>query len=166
MNSYEPEDYPLEPKYVPQKLNLPSQSPSRINKTTKDSSFTTLKLIKLSDKRFIAISKLSDEKLWFNEKIQDIKFSGFTTKGFGLLIENLEDFRRTLDFLIENPLSPPKRLKLSEKVELVISCPTLDTIDIRQYENSDRYEGFTKKGIRIIHDNARKLIDGLDDLNI
>lgn len=165
MTEYEPSDYPLEPKYVVQPMNF-DDVPSYKQKSSNDKSvFEPLNIIKITDTRSIAVSKLSDEKLWFNERLDKKNFSGFTRKGFGLPTKHFISFREALRKAVTDETSISE-FNITDKIKLIISHPTVNTIDIRQFEHSEKYTGFQQKGLRMLTDNAVKFLDGLDDIVI
>jgi hypothetical protein len=41
--------------------------------------------------------------------------------------------------------------------------PDSDTVDMRQYVTSSKYTGWTKKGIRVANENAKKIVQNLTD---
>ncbi len=147
---------------VPQRKESANQSirPSR-QTTVSESSFSQIGEIHLSDKRVIVISRRSEGDYWFNERVNGPNYSGFTQKGFGLNVDDYASFKEALHIIANNNDAPEKRFRLNPSTELVLYHPSPDVVDIRQHVTSEKYTGWTKKGIRVTNGNAELIAGGL-----
>lgn len=127
----------------------------------KSSGFKQIREITISKKRMIVISKRDGGSYWFNEKVKGTIYTGFTQKGFGLNAEDYDDFKAALLSISSNNSAVEKRFKVSSTSETVVYHPYPDTVDIRQFISSERYTGWTKKGIRVTNENAKKIAEHL-----
>ncbi len=99
------------------------------------------------------------------EYIYTEKYKGFTSKTISLSKENIELFikesRRVLSgelilTIIPWGISPQNELFI-QRVKREKDDFKAKRIDFRQYVNSDNYKGYTKKGLRIPDNVAKKL---------
>lgn len=159
-------------KNIPLPIKINSESPQKINKVKsvkvakepkkdKSSVFSRVNEITLSDSTSIVVSKRGEDDYWFNEKVDNSNYSGFTQKGFGLKISDYDKFKNTLLLFANNVDAPEQRFRINSTTELIICHPTPDTVDIRQYIESERYTGWTKKGIRVSNDEAKDISEQL-----
>ncbi len=132
-------------------------APKTTTKDTDNNPFTEIMNIELSDKRWIVISKTNDGSYWFNEKVKNSAYSGFTKKGFGLKENDYDEFKNALAAIAASADSSEKRFQLNSNTELVIYRPVENTVDIRQHVKSPKYTGWTTKGIRLSDRNAAKV---------
>lgn len=123
--------------------------------------FKQIDEIVLSKKRSVVVSKRGDNIYWFNEKVSGSSYSGFTQKGFGINSDDYEDFKRALKAISNNASAPEKRFKVNSTTDVVIYHPSPDIVDIRQHITSQKYTGWTKKGIRVTDENAKRIADQL-----
>lgn len=143
----------------------PAPPARHVNKTPvhpeKSVAFSQIGEISLSKARSIVISRREDGSYWFNEKVTGSAYTGFTQKGFGFNTTDYNDFKQSLITLCHNNAAPEKRFRVNATTELVVYHPTPDTVDIRQYVTSQKYTGWTKKGIRMTNENAKKIAEKL-----
>lgn len=152
---------------LPLEIKQPAQSTPPVKKTTAtQTDFEQVGLAKLSDERSIVISKKQDGSLWINEKLMTANFKGFTSKGFGIRLDQVKMFITAYEELIN--ASEPKRydIELSDESTLVLHNPDNDTVDVRYYINTPKYTGFTKKGVRLTKRNALLLADAIKSVEI
>lgn len=141
--------------------NPNSNSDQRV--TGSESPFSQIGEIQLGGNlsRSIVISRRGKDSYWFNEKVDSPNYSGFTQKGFGLSVDDYEDFKTALANIASDPSAQEKRFRINTSNELVVYHPSSDTVDIRQYVTSEKYTGWTKKGIRVTNENAKKIVEQL-----
>lgn len=151
-------------KLVKVKSTSTKKLSEKIKKT--ESPFNNIGEIKLENNRSIVVSLLGDGNYWFNEKVKNASYSGFTQKGFGLKTKDWKKFKIILADTIKNSSAQEKRLRVSDSTELVIHRPSSSTIDIRQYITSDNYTGWTKKGLRLTDRNAEEILKQTKNLEL
>lgn len=145
------------PKTVPRVTSVKKSAKT----SDKSSGFDQIAEISLSKARSIMISKRGEGGYWFNEKVSGPNYTGFTQKGFGFKTEDYDDFKEALITVANNDSAPERRFTVNSTTELVVYHPSPDTVDARQYVTSDKYTGWTKKGIRVTNENAKKIADQL-----
>ncbi|MFA5625094.1 MAG: hypothetical protein WC966_08590 [Bradymonadales bacterium] len=121
--------------------------------------FNQIAEVVLSVSRKVVIAQRSNGDYWFNEWTAGPSFTGFTSKGFGVSKNLLAEFIQALHAVTANERSEEQRLQTSNDKELVVWRPAPNQVDIRQWVTSDKYTGYTKKGIRLINSNALKLLE-------
>lgn len=127
----------------------------------KEIQFNHVGVVKLSSRRSIIVSRLEDGNYWFNEKVEGPNYKGITQKGFGLKPNDWNDFKTSLSDIANSLPTKEKRFRLNESTELVIYHPSDDTVEIRQYVTSEEFTGWSKKGIRVTNENAKKISEQL-----
>jgi superfamily I DNA and/or RNA helicase len=132
--------------------------------TSSENSFSQIGEVQLGSCRSIVISSRGDDSYWFNEKVNDPNYSGFTQKGFGLKANDWNDFKAALANISSDSSAQERRFKINDSTELVVYHPSSDTVDIRQYVTSAKYTGWTKKGIRVTNENAKKIVEQLSSV--
>lgn len=125
--------------------------------SSEENAFEHIMEIQLGNSCSIVVSRIKNGNYWFNEKAGQV----FTHKGFGLKPNDWKDFKSALSYIACNLCALEKRFKINESTELVICHPSPDTVDIRQYITSTKYTGWTKKGIRIKNEIAKKIAEQL-----
>ena len=126
-----------------------------------ENSFDQIGEIQLSTRRSIVVSSCGCDSYWFNEKVNDPNYSGFTQKGFGLKANDWSDFKSALANISSDSSAEERRFKINDSTELVVYHTSPDIVDIRQYITSEKYTGWTKKGIRVTNENAKKIVEQL-----
>lgn len=149
------------PEPAPAKAPNPTHQPSA-KKASSD--FSEIATLELSARRSFVISSKPDGSLWINEKLTTDKFSGFTSKGFGLHRAELPKFLTALSAAIAGT-DFTKEFVISDTLKLIVHNPDTDTVDIRYYRTSDGYTGFLKKGLRMLKPAAEKLKDQLQTIS-
>lgn len=147
------------PALKPSPKAIPAKKP--VEHTDKSEVFSQIGEISLGKTRSIVISRRGNEGYWFNEKVSGSSYTGFTQKGFGFSTDDYEDFKQALIAVSSNSSAPEKRFTVNSTTELVIYHPSPDTVDIRQHVTSQKYTGWTKKGIRVTNENAKKIAEQL-----
>lgn len=166
INNYEPKPYPLKPIYS-ETIDDNKQTATPTRQTSLlDSVFDEIIRIQISKERSIILSRVGDNNIWFNEKIESNNFTGFTRKGFGMKNSDFNLFKVYLLDMINDPYKKENRISKNKITDLVISHPTLDTIDIRLFVNSKKYTGFLKRGIRFTDEEARLFYKRIDKISI
>jgi len=134
-------------------------TPNKASEKAEDNPFTEVMNIELSDKRWIIVSKTKEGSYWFNEKVKNSAYTGFTKKGFGLKESDYEEFKKTLVAIASSTGNSEKRFELNPTTELVVYRQAENTVVIRQHVTSQKYTGWTKKGIRLSDRNAIKVAE-------
>jgi hypothetical protein len=148
------------PKPVEQAEPVEKKKVSRPKQDT-PSGFTQLSEVVLSKSRSIVISRRGEGGYWFNEKVSGPSYDGFTQKGFGLGVDDYNSFKEALHSVASDASAAERRFRLNPSTELVIYHPSPDTVDIRQHVQSEKYTGWTKKGIRVTNQNAELIVEHL-----
>lgn len=142
--------------------SAPPSVQANTNHTGKEESvFTLIREIPLSKTRSIVVSKRGEDSYWFNEKLSGPSYTGFTQKGFGLDINDYTDFKEALHAIASDSSAPERRFILNSSTVLVVYHPSPDTVDIRQHITSEKYTGWTKKGMRVTNVNAKSIAEQL-----
>lgn len=126
--------------------------------------FKLLKEIVFSESRKIAIAERSNGDYWFNEWVSGPTYIGFTSKGFGIPNELMPKFISALQGTIADTGTKEVRINIATDKELIVWRPAPNQIDIRQWINSEKYTGYTKKGLRFVNSNAAKLLEAIKEL--
>ncbi|OYW44358.1 hypothetical protein B7Z28_00165, partial [Candidatus Saccharibacteria bacterium 32-45-3] len=101
------------------------------------------------------------EIVWVNDRIDSAEYTGYTHKGFRIMIADLQEFIDAVRDVASSTFDRKYRFELTPTKELVVYRPGENQVDIRHYAKTDDYVGFLRKGIRMVSSNAIKLTDGL-----
>jgi len=126
------------------------------NKTKKnkkdENTFQELFRFNYDSYRDLVVSKTKKNFIWINEFLKNGDYIGFTQKGFGFSLDKSADFFTNCDKLLQD--GQEKKLDWLDEKDAVLIISSLNNdngspmIDIRKFINTEKYQGFTKKGFR------------------
>ncbi|PIS14796.1 hypothetical protein COT64_00745 [Candidatus Shapirobacteria bacterium CG09_land_8_20_14_0_10_39_12] len=132
--------------------------------TQRSLSFIEIMRFPIDERRDLVVSKITGE-IWMSEFYKTGSFIGYSNKGVGIGKDDMENFVKKATLTLktgESSFLPWKGLGKSKVMIQKISSPSgEDTVDVRQYVESEKYTGFTRRGFRF---GKRKFEEFLNQL--
>lgn len=128
------------------------------------SDLNELARIEVDTRRDVVASFIKEkETLLINEYLKNGSYIGFTKAGVAMSFSDIPLFIRNCTETIKtgNPTSVPWNKSMRSKV--VIQRVGTDSLDLRQFIETDKYTGFTRKGLRVEKKIVEKIIFQLRD---
>jgi len=105
------------------------------------------------------------------EFIEGKNYKGFTRKGVKLNVEELAEIvEKTQNINLEDPSLKDKeiaRIKKNSTKDIVVKAADYKGrvgLDIREWLNTEEYEGWTKNGVRFEPENYKKFMELITDM--
>lgn len=172
LNTLKTQQVPFE--YAVDEITQYEQKQTTLQKSTPTKSkadFEEVARVDIDDRRDLVISLIDDgQSYWINEYLKSGSYIGFSNKGIGLAKKDVGLF--VLDALttLKNGQTTSVQWKGSGNSKIIIQKldeeSTQDSVlDIRQYVESSKFTGFTKRGFRLHKEQFEKFIDTLSKLS-
>jgi len=152
------------------KKDLEIKKPNKsFKKNISSKEFEEITRLRVNKKREIVVSYFDKRKfIIINEYIDDDDFTGFSKRNLIISKEDITDFvNKSLSLLNKIDKSEEFTLRWKGKKsgeKIIIRKVNNNFVDARQYIETDKYTGFTRRGLRIDNEKFSELVNLLKEI--